>query len=88
MHLDALMVWRFFISRAGFFRESSAGWVFFLFCSTFTKVNLGFLAPMVVGIQKDWGYHMVKSTTSHGYANGWSTCYELPIGTRTNFLFM
>lgn len=31
MHLNALMVWRLLISRAGFFRESSAGWVFFSF---------------------------------------------------------
>lgn len=29
MHSDALMVWRLFISHAGFFRGSSAGWVFF-----------------------------------------------------------
>ena len=28
---------------------------FFLFCSTFTKVNIGFLALMVVGIQKRLG---------------------------------
>lgn len=42
----------------------------FLYCSTFTKVNIGFMALMVVGIQKDWGYHLVKSTIGHGYANG------------------
>lgn len=89
MHFDALTVWRFFfISRAGFFRELSAGWVLFHFCASLCEGEHRFLALMVVGIQKIGATTWTRCHDESRLSDWLVGMYELPIKTRTNFLFM